>query len=151
MHSLDRPLSARFLSWLFSAAPHPDLARRGASFESARGKALHATYITDSDWKITHVSAGFTLMSGLAPKDAIGKTPAELIAPEGSAGPGSGHACTVHDRLRLGSLIKREGVLRRPDGTGLSVRVWDTPLFDEEGSLSSVFGEIERMDGRPEH
>lgn len=68
--------------------------------------------------------------------------PAELIAPEDGDCPVQ--TKSVHTRLCLGGLMKRKGMLLRRDGTRLPVRVSDTPLFDEEGRLSNVIGEIER-------
>jgi PAS domain S-box-containing protein len=143
MHSPARSFSARFFGRIFSTASWLDLASREATPPEAAGrKPPHATYITDADWKITHVSAGFTLLSGLNPNDVMGKTPAELIAPEDGDCPVQ--TKSVHTRLCLGSLMKRKGLLLRRDGTRLRVRVCDTPLFDEEGRLSNVIGEIER-------
>lgn len=144
MHSPARSFfSSRLFGRLFSAASWLDLAsREQAAPEAAGRKAPHATYITDADWKITHVSAGFTLLSGLGPHDVIGKTPAELIAPQDADSPLQ--AKSVRTRLCLGGLVKRRGMLLRRDGTRLLVRVCDTPLFDEEGRLSHVIGEIER-------
>lgn len=143
MHSPARSFSSRLFGRFFSTTSWLDLAsREPAAPEAAGRKAPHATYITDADWKITHVSAGFTLLSGLNPRDVMGKTPADLIAPEDGDSPVQ--TKSVHTRLCLGSLMKRKGMLQLRDGTRVRVRVCDTPLFDEEGRLSNVIGEIER-------
>ena len=141
MHGPARHYIPRFMERLLStlARRMDDLASCGTA-HAGESKAPYATYITDADWKITHVSTGFTLLTGLEPQEVLGRTPAEVIAPEQGAGPILAQA--AHDRLSVGCLLKRKGRLLRRDGSRVAVRVCDTPLFDEEGRMMNVIGEI---------
>lgn len=95
-----------------------------------------ATYLTDADWRIVYVNAGFHQLLGHALEHAAGKTPHELLA----ADPDLAHATLVREGFAEGRSNKGDQLLTLANGGRLWAALNETPIYDDAGILISVIG-----------
>jgi len=92
-------------------------------------------YITDAQWRIVYVNAGFVRMCGCDLARARGRTPVELLAPETEPA----HVQRMLAGFAQGQSCQTDTLLSLPDR-----RIWvqtsDTPILDDAGRLTNVVG-----------
>jgi len=91
----------------------------------------HAVYITDANGVIEYVNRAFEDVTGYAVADAVGRTPAALVAEDDAAG-------TCWDRLSAGEVYENEMTAQRPDGERYRVKQTITAITSTDGSRRFV-------------
>jgi PAS domain S-box-containing protein len=116
---------------------------RGAANEAAIRLQAHlldavgqAVIATDLEGRITYWNRCAEKMYGWLAAEALGRNVLEVTPAEGSRV----RAEEVMATLRRGEAWSGEFLVRRRDGTSFSVRVTDTPVFDDNGALRGVVG-----------
>lgn len=92
----------------------------------------HAVIMADTEDRVTWVNAGFTLISGYAPEEAIGRRPSELLqVPE--TDPAT--VATIRAALRRGEGCRTEILNGHKDGRRFWADLEIQPLFASDGRV----------------
>lgn len=112
------------------SAPSPD---QQSLLVKALTSVANAVFITDEAGQIIWVNDAFSKLSGYAPEDTIGRTPA--ILQSGSQSPD--FYAKLWKTIRAGHIWQGEVVDQRKDGSMYTVDEVITPLFNENGSVAN--------------
>jgi two-component system, cell cycle sensor histidine kinase and response regulator CckA len=97
--------------------------------------ALNATpeaiFLTDSEFRIVFVNSAFSVATGYAAEDVLGKKMEVLLSPESFD---QGQACLAS--VKRGEHWRGELVNKRADGVNYTVDATISPLYDAEGMLN---------------
>lgn len=106
-----------------------------AYFEQLYESSPEAIILTDNDSILLRVNKEFTRMFGYAPKEAIGQSIDNLIAP----GDIQEEAKSLTKDVSNGKDVAIESIRRRKDGTLVNVSILGTPIKVEGGQIA-VYG-----------